>query len=187
VATQLHREPQHLLHQPAVMTFEVTQPGWNGEQHGVGWYLDDGWYLNDGLYLDDRNETVLSAPGTASWPNGGNRLTKPQITLQNNSSASPAVSFTNIYVGIAGYSEFYWAGELGEGEELVIDCATPAIKLNGSNAYADLHFTANHHISDWLRLEKGSNSVEISWSEVPGAGAGTRELRASAQYWDGWE
>ena len=187
VATQLHREPQHFLHQPAAMTFEVAEPGWNGEQHGVGWYLDDGKLLNDGLYLDDRNETILAAAGTASWSNDGNRVVKPTITLLNNSSATPAVSFTDIRIGISGFSEFLWAGELDEGETLVIDCATPAIKLNGSNAYADLSFTANHHIGDWLRLAAGANVVDISWSEVAGAGAGTRELRASARYWDGWE
>ncbi len=124
------------------------------------------------------SDTILvdASPKTIAAANGGNaRVTNPVITITAAGSA-----ITRIKIAVSGVSELQWDGSLAVAKSLVIDCGARSIKNNGIDAYAGLTLTANHRISDWLRLEPGNNSVVITRT------GGDNASSVRLQYSDGW-
>ena len=139
------------------MQFEALPGAWMGSGHLV-------------------NATLDASPKAAVCTNLGNvRVTHGIVTITAAGSA-----ITQVKVAIAGVSEIQWIGTLAVGTNLVIDCGARTIRNAGVNAYAGFSLTANHLVTDWLRLEPGANSVLIY--RTGGSAAST----ASVNYNDGW-
>jgi hypothetical protein len=122
------------------------------------------------------NAILDASPKTAVCTNSGNaRVTHGIVTI----TAAGSV-ITQVKVAVSGVSEIQWTGTLAVGASLVIDCGARTIRNAGADAYAGFALTANHLVTDWLRLEAGANSVVISRT------GGSTASAAAVNYNDGW-
>lgn len=139
------------------MVFECLPGPWSGTARSVAAALD-------------------VSPKTVTVANSGNaRVDNAVITITAAGSA-----ITVVTVGVAGVSEIQWAGTLAVGDSLVIDCGARSVKNDGVAAYSGLTLTANHLVSEWLRLSPGNNSVVITRT------GGDETSAATIAFADGW-
>lgn len=138
-------------------TFEALPGPWNGTARTV-------------------NATLDASPKTAACTNSGNlRVADPVVTVT--AAGSP---ITVVRVRVAGVTDVQWTGSLAVGQSLVIDCGARTVRAGGADAYAGLSHLSGQTVSDWLRLEPGSNSVLVY--RTGGSAASTVQIT----YSDGW-
>ncbi len=175
---QYERGREHFAFQPLDLLFEIPQPGWWGTRHGGPWWLDLGVALDLGYHLDaDAPLPLVGGPQTLSITNAGNqRITNAVITVRAGSAAITAVTIAVPYV-----SSFTWSGTLLAGHDLVLNCGALSVINWTSDAYSGFALDAGHVIDDWLRLEPGANSVDVT---LTGGGTGSTML---FEFYDSWE
>jgi Siphovirus-type tail component, C-terminal domain len=143
------------FHQPVSITFKVNDPF---------------WYTATGLTLWGAAEwgtdvwgggTPISAGGlltSTSVVNGGNVYTQPQIALCPDPGDSCSEPIIRRVVAGEVLDEIHYYGALAEGDLLMINCRKHKVTLNGAAIYSDVFKTKQ---PAWMRLEPGTNSLEI--------------------------
>lgn len=173
---RMERRATYLFYQPVGLTFEISDPGWNGTGHGAPWVLDSGLYLDAGLYLDYDDEITLDAsPKSITIANGGNRTVTPAI-LTFTAAGNPISAITFA----CGSCNWTFSGTVAAGKALTIDTGTRSVRNDGADAYSSFALNAGHTVADWLQLEPGNNSATVTFT-CAGA-ASTLTL----SFYDGW-
>jgi len=171
---RMERRREYVYYQPVEATFELAQPGWNGDSHGVPWKFDDGWELDDGLFLDYGTEWLpAGTPESGVYANDGN-CAQTDIAVVVTTAATPLTSFTLV----CGSCDWTFSGTVAANKALVIDCGKKSVKNNGADAYVNFTLNANHAVADWLRLEPGNNTVTLTYT-----GSG---ISVAINYYDKW-
>jgi len=151
------RRAANVLVLPIEMDFTILTAPWRGDDATVSTVLD-------------------ASPKSITCTNGGNaRISDSVITV---TAAGSAV--TNVQVSIAGESLWAWAGTLTVGNDLVIDCGAKTVRNNGVDAYSGFALDPLHTVSEWLRLEPGSNTVQV-WRT-----GGDNATAIEIAFEDGW-
>ena len=176
--TKIERKIGNIFFQPIELSFEVGQPGWNGNGYGAPWLLDAGEILDDGLYFDTDETTMLDDTGTASivLTNAGNRAqANVVITLSavDTTITDPRFTFAPI--------DIKYTGTIAAGTSLVLDCGVKSILKNGADAYSGMTFP-NHAAADWFVLQPGANTVVLTYT-----GNASNLGTVTFSYNDGWE
>ncbi|RME20088.1 MAG: hypothetical protein D6800_13475 [Candidatus Zixiibacteriota bacterium] len=145
------KTPENNLHQEITLTWSIISPLWYSQSQTVS-------------AVD-----LITSPQTISVTNSGNAPVLNAVITVAMPSVLP-VDITSLTVSMTGKSELVYSGTLTAGDTLEIDCGARSVKLNGADSYSNVSFGSNHAISEWLRLEPGSNSIIISVSpdNLPG-------------------
>lgn len=169
----LARGARNALVQDVSMDFDVAEYPWHGEAHGA-WALDSGRLLDDGLVLD---EAVIAFPATGNVVlanNGNYPVRRVVFTI-----TAAGTNITQVTITKTGETALRWVGTLLVGNSLVIDCGAWTVKNNGVDVFSGFTRGAGHTIMDWLVLEPGNNTIELT--RTGGAGS-----TVDIAYDDGW-
>jgi hypothetical protein len=160
--------------------FALPYPGWNGNHHGPGWVLGQaGLEIGDGHVLGEYDVYPLVAGANVlSIVNGGKRrATAVRLTL---TAAGGTITAVDVACGAAHWAMDRIPGfSLANGESLVVDAASQAVRKVGAEAFNYFDFGADHVGDAWLPLESGANAVSITLTGAGGTAAFT--------FWDSWE
>lgn len=147
------------LHQEVQARWQVESPLWSGAS------------------LVSVTPSITTSPQNVTLANAGNARVR-NVIITVTGTATP---ITSVKVGVSGASEFEWTGSLGSGHELVLDMGARSVLKDSADAYSTFSLTANHKISDWLRLEPGNNTVVVTIA--PG---GALPAAVKFEYYDAW-
>lgn len=75
-------------------------------------------------------------------------------------TATSAISSVRVECPSANIS-LAWAGSLGAGESLVIDCGARTVRNAGANAYSGFGLASSHTADGWLPLAKGVTPLMV--------------------------
>jgi hypothetical protein len=75
-------------------------------------------------------------------------------------TATAAISAVRVECPAAGIG-LAWAGSLGAGASLVIDCGAKTVRVNGVDAYSGFSLAAGHTAEGWLPLAKGVTPLMV--------------------------
>jgi hypothetical protein len=152
------RGPQNVINLPITLEFNIETP-WYGTQHNTPVAIDG------------------TSPDTVVCANGGNAVNRVAIVTLTAGNAA----FTALKVTVTGVSEWTYNTSVTAAQALVVDCGKGTVKNNGVAAYAGFVRTANHIVTDLLRLPAGNTSVVITYT---GGGAGAT---VTIDFCDCWE
>lgn len=151
------RRPEFPFAMEIEVEFVVISPCWRGTRHNTLEYLDN-------------------SPKVISCPNGGDYPVRDTIITLT----AAGTAITNILIGVAAQFEINWAGTLAVGQSLVIDCGALSVKKDGADAYSGFSRTANHKISEWLRMYVGYNNITVTRT------GGNNSSAITFDFYDGW-
>lgn len=174
---RMERRREYIYYQPVELTFEIAQPGWNGQGYDAPWYLDTGEYLDSGLFLYLSGRWMpTSSPASLSASNGGNRtVTNAVLTVTAGSD-----TISNIRV-VCGSCDWTWSGTVLATKVLAIDCGARSIINNGADAYDSLTLNAGHTVADWLQIASGGSTLTVTYT-----GNSSDTATFDLTYYDGW-
>lgn len=177
---RMERRIEYIYYQPVEATFEVAQPGWNGDGHGAPWYLDAGEDLDEGLFIDNLDQWLpSSSPLTMTVNNGGNRTVSDVILTVT--AGSDSISNIRVVCTAQGV-DWTYSGTVAAGDVLTVDGGARSVLNDGSNAYSGFALNAGHAVADWLRLAPGNNTVVVTFS-----GNTSDTAIFNMTYYDGWQ
>jgi len=106
--------------------------------------------------------TLSTTPKSGEITNSGNAVaTQIIITVTATTAAISAIIIENEEVGHV--SKITYTAEIGIGKALVIDCGAKSVKNDGTDDFANFAIvTADHKITEWLRLKPGANTIKIT-------------------------
>jgi hypothetical protein len=136
----------------------VYSPVWNGTAHAT----------TEGL-------TTGTAVTVAVRNNGNAPVYDPIITVTAGTAAITALTVT-----VGTETALSWAGTLGAGNDLVIDCGAQTIRNDGTDAYSGFSYGAGHTVGYWVGLGATATTT-ISISHTGGV-TGVVEV----SFYDGW-
>jgi len=135
------RKPGDILCQQYDFSFQILSPCWYDETQTV------------------LTPTVSASPTTVTLTNAGTeRVTNPVIQL----TVPGSKSLSSVRFVVAGVSDFTYTGALNAANVLRIDCGAQSVTKDGANAYANFSRNSGHAIEEWLRLEPGTTSLQIT-------------------------
>lgn len=175
-------EKRHLhtdLYQPVKMGFTVPDPFWYGPGNcGAIW--GSGWKWGDGTKWGGGTPTAVSGSLTnTTITTSGNAYTYLNVSIRPKTSPAQSVTDPIIRRIVAGEAvdEVRFVGKLEAGDVLYINTTKREVWLNGSKVY-DNRFISKGR--DWLRLEPGSNNIQIRF------GLSTDAADMNLRYLDRW-
>ncbi len=140
------------------------------------------WQVESPVWFAETQTSVVATIGA----------TPQQVTLLNSGNADArgvaitisgtTTPITGVKIGVSGVSEIQWAGSLGSGHSLVINGAARSVLKDATDDYDAFSLTANHKISDWLKLPPGSTPVAVTISP-----AGALPAAVKFEYYDTWK
>jgi hypothetical protein len=135
------REVQNGLNLPVELVFSIEGSPWQGADGTVTTVLDGGAGHTHILCANDGNA----------------RVTAVVITI-----TALVAPITSLTITVGAITSIKWADSLAIGESLVIDCGAKTIRNDGVDAYEHFTLEAGQTVDDWIRLEAGNNTVEIT-------------------------
>ena len=136
---RVSRRVENYTHLPITLEFSVLEHPWHGDDATV-------------------NDVIDAAPTNVVCVNGGNaRVDDAVITI-----TAAGSNITVLTITVAGVTALEWAGVLGVGTDLVIDCGARTVTNNGVEAYDELTLGAGHVVAEWLRLPPGNTTVAVT-------------------------
>lgn len=155
------RTIEHVHHLDLSLSFASHEYYWHGTHHGAGWLLDAGFNLDEGKVFDEANADVttpIPASGTVTVTNAGNYPVRNAII----SIYAGTTPITNLTLILTGATSLRYAGTIGSGKTLVLDCGKFTALNDGVDDFANLTRESGHVIADWLCLEPGANLVAVT-------------------------
>ena len=136
---EVTRRVENYVHLPVSLDFEALEHPWHGADATV-------------------NDVLDAAPTNVVCANGDNaRVDDAVITI-----TAAGSNITVLKITVAGVTALEWAGVLGVGTDLVIDCGARTVTNNGVEAYDELTLGAGHVVAEWLRLPPGNTTVAVT-------------------------
>lgn len=146
--------------QAFVIQWSMSYPYWlHSADEPV--FFDQGGTFDDGSFFDAGNveeETITTTLHTFTITNNGD-MPIPRGAIEIIPQGSATITnprITNVTNGL--WMEF--KGTLTDTDRLVIDFLTKTVRKNGDDDYANFAIGASQQ--DWMVLEVGNNSIEIS-------------------------
>lgn len=175
---RMERDRRYQFYQPVKLEFEISNPGWNGGQHGTPWTFDSGYLFDAGTFFDRDDVWTPAASGaTYTITNEGN-TTQDEIIL---TITAGATSINTIRIR-CGDCDWTYSGTVNANKSLVVNTATRTITNDGADAYSGLTLNAGHIVADWLLFDTGNNTVTINY-----AGNGSVDATVTFDFYDRWE
>ncbi len=103
----------------------------------------------------------------------GNATIEDSVITVTAGGAIASLQFSILHLGI----DLRWAGALGAGSVLVIDCGTDSVTVNGAAAYSGFSLGPGHSARTWLPLPPGAWAMLVA-SDGPGT--------VSSSHYDQW-
>lgn len=128
-----------------------------------------------------RAETASSASGTLVSGGGlglnvtadGNAVVEDAVITITASGAISSLAIKGLHAGI----DLRYAGSIGAGSVLTIDCGAQTVLRNGANAYSGFSLGSGHTAQGWLPMAEGITPLVV---ESNGAGS------AAISWYDQW-
>lgn len=151
------RRPEFPFAMMIEVEFVIIGACWSGARHNTPALLD-------------------ASPKVIACANGGDYPVRDTIITLT----AAGTSITNILIAVSTQFAINWAGTLAVGQSLVFDCGALSVKNNGVDAYSGFSRTANHKISEWLRMYVGWNNITVTRT------GGNNSSTITFDYYDGW-
>lgn len=151
--------------------FTLFSGPWYGNQHGANWVLDSSNFLDTGLVLDQAvgDTFTLSHTGVTACAvtNGGNAaIANAVLLITAGSAAITGVSISSTGPDGNDQAQLLYAGTINATKTLRIDSGRQAVEHNNAGGYigdyAQFELDTGHVIAEWLRLDPGTTTLEVT-------------------------
>lgn len=143
----------------ASLTFQVSYPAWltPGTEAWL-WGEDTTWGDGEDWGSDAAASHACAGEETAFTETvAGNHDTLPRISVQCGTAETASHILIQRLVEGEVIDEISWSGDLGNDDQLLINCRDFSVTLNGADAYAQFE----NLTPDWLKLEPGDNEIAV--------------------------
>jgi hypothetical protein len=150
--------------QPVSMVFGVDRPVWKKHIYTAFW--DDGtsrWNTSLVKWGGNADKaTDVNGGNTFTISNGGSERALPILIVRCGAGQTVTNPQWEHMANGKKWADFYYNGTLVADDELIIDCQTLSVTLNGVGVYGDMVWTLKDE--QWMYLYPGSNTIEVSWA-----------------------
>jgi len=140
------------------ISFEILSPNWYGANQ-----------ISQGGSFSGGTATITATNQGNCYINNALIL----ITVPATATATTSLTITK-----TDQTELLYTNTLAATDNLILDCGIRSIHKNGADDYLNFNLGSSHRLADWLRIEEGSNTIQITFDGS--------DLDIYLNYYDGW-